>query len=124
MIECNVFDRVKPVFASNAHGYCSRKEELNKSNGDNHSLIFFWGGGVCSVNGDLLRLASVDFVHRCLCIIVYERRGQGVVGVEARDGWLKGFIGYRPRRTAAAFGDPPAVPISEDITCQQLPANG
>lgn len=119
-------DRVKPVLAGNAHGCCSRKEELNKSNGDNYSLI---SGGMFAQ----LTVTFCVFIRTRLtlsaaaCVLLFTSEGgRGVVGVWVWEcgGWLKGFIGYRPRRTAAAFGNPPGVPISEDITCQQLLANG
>lgn len=95
------------------------------------TITISFQGGVCSVNGDLPRVYPALPVHRCMCIIVYEQGGRVVgLGFGCREvegpggGWLKGFIGCLPRRTAAAFGDPPAVSISEDITCQQLPAEG
>lgn len=121
-MECDVSDRVKPVWARNAHEYCSRKEESNKSNADNYSLIS---------RGMFAQLTVTFYVFirplltlsAAACVLLFTSGGgRGVAGCGS--GWLKGFIGCWPRQTAAAFGDPPAVPISEDITCQQLPANG
>lgn len=74
-------DRVKPVFARNAHGCCSRKEELNKSNGDNYSLI----------SGGMFAQLTVTFrvfirppltLSAAACVLLFTSGvGSGVMGV-------------------------------------------